>query len=134
MDKLLQELKFDFSYLEQYNGEKNILEISDKQLGAVVNDAFSALSESFDQLKELENKIGKALDEVLAVKQIVISGNELDNSQTKLKLTLEVKVKDLVSNILKQNGIPSIVNLILPDKLNASATVYPYDATKPNEA
>lgn len=134
LDKLLQELKFDFSYLEQYNGEKNILEISDKQLGAVVNDAFSALSESFDQLKELENKIGKALDEVLAVKQIVISGNELDNSQTKLKLTLEVKVKDLVSNILKQNGIPSIVNLILPDKLYASATVYPYDATKPIEA
>ncbi|MDE5654410.1 MAG: hypothetical protein K2I46_02255, partial [Clostridia bacterium] len=134
LDKLLQEIKFDFSYLAQYNGEKNILEISDKQLGAVVNDAFSALSSSFTQLQELEKTIGKTLSEVLAVKQIIIAGNELDSSQTKLKLTLEVKVKDLVSNILKQKGIPSIVNLILPDKLYASATVYPYDATKPIEA
>ena len=134
LDKLLQEIKFDFSYLADYDGEQNILEITDKQLGAAVNDAFHALSGSFSQLKELETTIGKPLNEVLAVKQIVISGKELDNTQTKLKITLEVKVKDLLAEIIKKQGVPEIVNSILPEKLYASVTAYPFDATKPIEA
>ncbi|MDE6210386.1 MAG: hypothetical protein K2G42_00205 [Clostridia bacterium] len=134
LDKLLQELKFDFSSLAQYEGERNILEISDKQLAAVVNDAFSELASSFGELEEIEKSVGKPLDEVLAIKQVIISGNEISAADTNLKMTLEVKAKDLLSNILTQYGIPSIVNAILPDKLYASVRVYPYDVTKPIEA
>ncbi|MDE5756506.1 MAG: hypothetical protein K2I23_05380, partial [Clostridia bacterium] len=114
-------------------GEDNILEIPDRQLAAVINDAFSALAGSFGQLEEIEKSIGKPINEVLAVKQIIISGNEID-VDTSLKITLEVKAKDLLSNLLKEFGIPSIVKLILPDKLYASVRVYPYDTTKPVEA
>ncbi len=134
LDQLLQELKFDFSSLAQYEGERNILEISDKQLAAVVNDAFSALASSFGELEELEQSIGKPINEVLAVKQVIISGDELSATDTSIKLTLEVKAKELLSNLLTQQGIPSIVNVILPDKLYASVRVYPYDVTKPLEA
>lgn len=134
LDKLLQEIKFDFSSLEQYEGGRNILEISDRQLAAVINDAFSALAGSFEDLKEIEKTIGKPLNEVIAVKQIIISGNELSSVDTGLKLTLEVKPKDLLSDLLKQNGIPPIVGMILPEKLYASVKVYPYDSTKPIEA
>lgn len=132
LDKLLQEIKFDFSSLAEYNGEKNILEITDRQLGAVINDAFGALSGSFTQLQDLETAIGKSLSDVLAVKQVIISGNEFDSSQTKLKITLEIKLIDLLSKILSKNGL-SILKLILPEKMYASATVYPYDAGKPIE-
>ena len=134
LDKLLQELKFDFSSLEQYEGERNILEISDKQLAAVVNDAFSVLASSFGELEEIEKSIGKPLNEVIAVKQVIISGNEISAADINLKITLEVKAKELLSNLLRQYGIPSIVNIILPEKLFASVRVYPYDVTKPIEA
>ncbi|MDE6869200.1 MAG: hypothetical protein K2J75_00565, partial [Clostridia bacterium] len=83
---------------------------------------------------EIEKSVGKPLDEVLAIKQVIISGNEISAADTNLKMTLEVKAKDLLSNILTQYGIPSIVNAILPDKLYASVRVYPYDVTKPIEA
>ncbi len=134
LDQLLQELKFDFSSLAQYEGERNILEISDKQLAAVINDAFSELATSFGELEEIEKSIGKPINEVIAIKQVVISGNELSDTDTNLKITLEVKAKDLLSNLLTQYGIPSIVNAILPEKLYASVRVYPYDVTKPIEA
>ncbi|MDE6473829.1 MAG: hypothetical protein K2L70_01835 [Clostridia bacterium] len=134
LDQLLQELKFDFSSLAQYEGERNILEISDKQLAAVINDAFSELATSFGELEEIEKSIGKSINEVIAIKQVIISGNELTATDTNLKLTLEVKAKDLLSNLLTQYGIPSIVNAILPEKLYASVRVYPYDVTKPIEA
>nr|MDE6276249.1 hypothetical protein [Clostridia bacterium] len=134
LDKLLQEIQFDFSSLEQYDGGQSILEISDKQLGAVINDAFSALAGSFDGLKEIEQTIGKSLNEVIAVKQIIISGSEINSVDTSLKLTLEVKVKDLLSNLLPKYGVPPIVSMILPERLYASVRVYPYDNTKPIDA
>lgn len=130
LDKLLQEIQFDFSSLTQYDGEKYILEISDRQLAAVVNDAFSALSGSFEGLAELEDTLGKPLNELVEVKQIVIGGNELSVKDTSLRITLSVKARGLLSNLLTQYNIPPIVNSILPKQLYATAIVYPNDPNK----
>lgn len=130
LDELLKEIKFDFSSLSEYDGASNILELTDKQIAAAINEALTSLSGSFDALKQLETTIGKPLSEVLEIKQIIIGGNEVDSKQTSFKITLSVKVKDLLSNILAQNNLPPIINSILPKQLYATAIVYPNDTSK----
>ncbi len=134
LDKLLQEMQFDFSSLEQYEGEKNILELSDKQLAAFVNDVLPALSQSFDEIKELENTFGSSISDLLNVKQIIISGNEQNSAEISFKITLSVRANDLLSKILPKYGVPSIVGIIIPEILYATVTVYPNDASKGIEA
>ena len=130
LDQLLQEIEFDFTSLEDYDGQSNILEITDRQIASAINEALSSLSGSFEMLKDLEAKIGKPLKDVLQIKQIIIGGNGLDATQTSFKITLSMMVKDMLSGIIEQNNLPPIIKQILPKKLYATAIVYPNDHTK----
>lgn len=130
LDQLLQEIEFDFTSLEDYDGQSNILEITDRQIASAINEALSSLSGSFEMLKDLEAKIGKPLKDVLQIKQIIIGGNGLDATQTSFKITLSIMVKDMLSGIIEQNNLPPIIKQILPKQLYATAIVYPNDPTK----
>ena len=134
LDELLAELEFDFSSLENYNGEKNILEISDKQLAAVVNAVYASLSDILPQVAEIETTLGSKLDEVMEVKQIVIGGDIINPQTVKFKVTLSVKARQLVSNIVDQKGLPSFIKKLVPENLYASAIIYPNDSTKAVQA
>ncbi len=134
LDNLLKELQFDFSSLENYNGEKNILEISDKQLAAVVDAVYGSLSEILPQVQEIEAMLGSNLDEVMEVKQIIISGDVINPDTVKFKITLSVKARTLVSNIIDEKGLPSFIKKLVPENLYATAIVYPNDSTKAVQA
>lgn len=134
LDALLQELEFDFSSLENYQGEKNILEISDKQLAAVIDEVYGSLDEIFTQVKDLETKLGKPLDELLEVKQVIISGDIADAKSVKLKITAGVNVRDALSKMIDEKGLPSILKKLLPKHLYATVIAYPYDNSKSVQA
>ena len=129
-DELLQEIKFDFSSLADYQGERNILELSDKQLAAFVNDVLSGLGEVIPAMQELERTLGCSLGDVLEIKQIIIT-SEVDNPESvSLKITLNVKLKTLVSGIVDANNLPSIIKSLMPENVFASVTVFPCDRTR----
>ncbi|MDE7079664.1 MAG: hypothetical protein K2O95_06085 [Clostridia bacterium] len=130
LDDLLKEIEFDFSSLADYDGSKNILEISDKQLAAFVNEVLSGIGEFIPAMQELEDMIGCPLNEVLEVKQIIISGDIAHPESVGLKITLNVKLKTLVSGIADANHLPSIVKSLMPDNIYASVTLYPCDRTR----
>lgn len=134
LDNLLKELQFDFSSLENYNGEKNILEISDKQLAAVVDAVYGSLSEIVPQIGDIEEKIGNKLDAVMEVKQIIISGDVINPDTVKLKITLSLKARELVSKIIDDKGLPSFIKKLVPENLYATAIVYPNDSSKAVQA
>lgn len=134
LDAFLQDLEFDFSSLENYKGEKNILEISDKQLAAVINEVYGSLSDVFTQIQDIEAKIGKPLEEVLEIKQIIISGDVITPESIKIKITVGINARDALSKIIDEQGLPSILKKMIPQHMYATVIAYPFDATKAVQA
>ena len=134
LDELLKELQFDFSSLENYNGDKNILEIPDKQLAALVDEIYGSLAEILPQVESIETMIGKSLDEVMEVKQIIISGDVVNPKTVKFQITLSLSARDMLSKIIDDKGLPAFIKKLIPQHLYATATVYPNDNTKAAQA
>ena len=130
LDDLLKEIQFDFSSLANYDGSKNILEISDKQLAAFVDEVLSGIGEFVPALQDLEKTLGCSLEEVLEVKQIIISGDVTKPESVGFKITLNVKLKQLVSGLVDANNLPSIIKSLMPKNIYASVTLYPCDRTR----
>lgn len=129
-DDLLKEMKFDFSSLEGYDGSKNILEIPDKQLAAFINAALNGLADVIPSMSDLETMLGCSLNEALGIKQIIISGEINKPESVGLKITLNVKLKKLVSGIVDANDLPAFIKNLMPENIYASIIAYPYDRTR----
>ncbi|MBD5086378.1 MAG: hypothetical protein HDT32_03355 [Clostridiales bacterium] len=133
-DDLLGEIKFDFSSLADYQGGRNILELSDKQLAAFINDALSGLGQVIPSMEELEKTLGCHFNDVIKIKQIIIS-SEVDKPESvSLKITLDLKLKSLVSGIVDSGKLPPIIKSLMPEDIFASVTVYPCDRTRAIQA
>ena len=133
-DDLLGEIKFDFSSLAEYQGGRNILELSDKQLAAFINDALSGLGKVIPSMEELEKTLGCHLNDVIKIKQIIIS-SEVDKPESvSFKITLDLKLKTLVSGIVDAQKLPTIIKSLMPEDIFASVTVYPCDRTRAIQA
>lgn len=130
LDKLLSELQFDFSSLENYDGAKNILEISDRQLAAVADAVLGSLPDLHETVKSIEDTLGAPLDEIMEIKQVIISGDVINPETVKFKVTLDVRAKKIVSNIIKQKGLPEFISKLVPEHLYATAIIYPNDKTR----
>ncbi len=127
LDELLKEIQFDFSSLADYDGSKNILEISDKQLAAFIDEVLGGIGEFFPALKEMETSMGSALGDLLQIKQIIIFGDVSVPQSAGLKITLNVKLRNLMSAFVQKNPALSYVRSLMPQNIYASATVYPCD-------
>ena len=130
LDDLLNTLEFDFSSLSTYDGAKNILEISDRQLAGFFSEVLAGLGTYFPQISEIEQTYGIKINEVLEIKQIIISGDPLKPESVGFKVTIGLKMKDLVAGLVKAYDLPSIITSIMPNYLYASVTVYPSDRTR----
>ncbi len=130
LDDLLKEIEFDFSSLENYEGGKNVLEISDRQLAAFVDEMFAALPDYFPSVKDMEKQLGCNLVDTLEIKQIIISGDILKPESVGLKMTLNVKLRDMMSGIVDAKKLPAILKSVMPKNIYASATVYPCDRAR----
>lgn len=143
LDSLLEQLEFDFSSLkdatdDQLNG--SMLELSDKQLAAVLNESFASLSET-DKLKEFESKYGIDIDQQVSIQQVIISNAiPTDQTATTLDVTLKINLREALNSALSSNkeqivaelkiptllsGVLNIVPALLPETLYVTATAYP---------
>ena len=101
LDELLLSLHFDFDVLDgATNGEldERVLEVSDKQMAAVLNEAISIYSDK-DTLAQFKEQYGVDIAALAHVEQVIISDAQLlDQSQTKLLVTVSL---DLANNIMQ---------------------------------
>lgn len=147
LDKLLESLEFDFSVLEgrdQDTLEREMLELSDRELAAVLNEALGEISE-VDALKNIENDYGIKIADVASVEQVVIDeATVLDQSGVRVRATLCLNLRKAASDAVNKNkeqivsklfgdkdvpdfvyGLVSALPGILPEKMYVTASVYP---------
>ena len=150
LDDLLESLEFDFSVLEnkdQETLEKEMLELSDKELAAVLNEAFSSITE-LDALKKIETDYGVNIANVLSVGQVIIDqATVLEQEDVRVRATIKINLRDAAKTALTNNkdqllsklfgeNVPSIVKSVagiipsvLPETLYVTASVYPNKQT-----
>lgn len=147
LDKLLESLEFDFSVLEgkdQETLEKEMLELSDKELAAVLNESLSQLTE-IDALKNIENEYGIQIASVLSVQQVIIDeATVTDQKDVRVMVTMKINLRDaaetafankkdeIIAKLLGDANLPDFVKSmvgvipkILPKTLYFTASVYP---------
>ena len=147
LDDLLESLDFDFSVLEgrdQETLEKEMLELSDKELAAVLNEALGEISE-IDSLKNIEDQYGIRINQVASISQVIIdNATVLEQQSVRIRATVAVNLREAASEALKKNKsqllanlfgdkqVPSIVSglidalpIILPETLYVTASIYP---------
>lgn len=149
LDDLLKQLKFDFSVLKGQSDDKlegSMLELSDKQLAAVINEAFGVINEQ-EKVAAFEQEYGIVINEVLSVEQVIIDeATVLDQKDTRITVTVKFDLRDALKTALANNRdaiiakLPSslpdfvksmvdIVPSLLPKTLYLTASVYPNQDT-----
>ena len=151
LDDLLESLEFDFSVLEgkdQETLEKEMLELTDKELAAVLNEAFSSISE-IDALKKIETDYGVDIESALSIEQVIIdSATVLEQQDARVLVTIRINLRDaaktalsnnkaqLLSKLFGEKEVPGIVNTVadalpslLPKTLYITASVFPNQQT-----
>lgn len=149
LDDLLKQLKFDFSVLKGESDDKlegSMLELSDKQLAAVINEAFGVINEQ-EKVAAFEKEYGIVINEVLSVEQVIIDeAAVLEQKDTRITVTVKLNLRDALKTALANNReaiiakLPSslpdfiksmvdIVPSLLPKTLYLTASVYPNQDT-----
>lgn len=128
LDKLLRELKFDFSVLRAYDGSPTILEVTDKQIAAFLNEVFSILDFNgmLPQLAKIEQEYGIKIKDTISIKQVLIdSKTKGDVVQPRLSITMKIELKSMLNAIIAKQGYPKIISGLLPKKLFVTMYVFP---------
>ncbi len=149
LDELLESLEFDFSVLEgqsQDTLEKEMLELSDKELAAVINEALCSLS-SIDALKDVEEKYGVVIKNILSVEQVIIDqATVLEQQDVRVLVTIKINLRDAAKTALANNkeeilaqlgfelpdfakNLVDAVPSLLPEKLYFTASIFPNQQT-----
>lgn len=151
LDDLLESLEFDFSVLENKTDsdlEKEMLELSDKEIAAVLNEAFSVITE-IDALKNFETQYGIDIASVVSVQQVIIDkATVLEQEDARLLVTLKLNLRDaaktalannkeqLLAKVFQDKEVPSIVGqavdvlpALLPKTVYVTASVFPNQQT-----
>lgn len=159
LNALLERLEFDFDRLDTKTNEdleKEVLEIGDKELAAVLNEAMQTAFE-IDQLAEISQQYAIDFPNLIKVEQVVIDGVESVARQddTRVLATVSVNIGDNIEgiarnaydNILRPSiaeskpdlagtldgmsgTIISVLKKILPDMLYLTVAVYPNDTDR----
>ena len=147
LDGLLESLDFDFSVLEgrdQETLEREMLELSDKELAAVLNEALGEIS-GIDALKNIEEQYGIVIANVASVRQVIIdNATVLEQQGVRVRATVALNLRDaakaaisknksqLLANLFGDKQVPDIVSslvdtlpMILPETLYVTASIYP---------
>ena len=140
IDDLLNQLDFDFSSLKNYVNEEEtpqLLEISDKQLAAFLDDTISSLLTSDainDKVGELTQSMGMSVDltNVVKIPQVIIENkNPLDETQTGVTLTVALNLRQTVKSLLSsKSSALGIVAGIVPKAIYATITIFPNDSER----
>lgn len=159
LNALLERLEFDFERLDRKTNEdleKEVLEIGDKELAAVLNEAMQTAFE-IDQLVEISQQYAIDFPNLIKVEQVVIDGVESVARQddTRVLATVSVNIGDNIEGIARNaydnilrpqiaeskpdlagtldgmsGTIISVLKKILPDMLYLTVAVYPNDTDR----
>ena len=159
LNALLERLEFDFDRLDKQTNEdleKEVLEIGDKELAAVLNEAMQTAFE-IDQLVEISEQYAIDFPNLIKVEQVVIDGVESVARQddTRVLATVSVNIGDNIEGIARNaydnilrpqiaeskpdlagtldgmsGTIISVLKKILPDMLYLTVAVYPNDTDR----
>lgn len=159
LNALLERLEFDFDRLDTKTNEdleKEVLEIGDKELAAVLNEAMQTAFE-IDQLVEISQQYAIDFPNLIKVEQVVIDGVESVARQddTRVLATVSVNIGDNIEGIARNaydnilrpqiaeskpdlagtldgmsGTIISVLKKILPDMLYLTVAVYPNDTDR----
>lgn len=159
LNALLERLEFDFERLDTKTNddlEKEVLEIGDKELAAVLNEAMQTAFE-IDQLVEISQQYAIDFPNLIKVEQVVIDGVESVTRQddTRVLATVSVNIGDNIEGIARNaydnilrpqiaeskpdlagtldgmsGTIISVLKKILPDMLYLTVAVYPNDTDR----
>lgn len=159
LNALLERLEFDFDRLDKQTNEdleKEVLEIGDKELAAVLNEAMQTAFE-IDQLIEISQQYAIDFPNLIKVEQVVIDGVESVARQddTRVLATVSVNIGDNIEGIARNaydnilrpqiaeskpdlagtldgmsGTIISVLKKILPDMLYLTVAVYPNDTDR----
>lgn len=143
LEALFKELSFNFQNLGLYPYKDSedysytTFQIHDKQVAALIGDILSLVFKYVDLGQTVPQLDGVDLSAYAGVPQVVFSdvASEGENSKTKLYITIELKLKDLVNDavtpILIEQGIPEFavnaVKSILPKDFFVSLETFPTD-------
>lgn len=159
LNALLERLEFDFDRLDKQTNEdleKEVLEIGDKELAAVLNEAMQTAFE-IDQLAEISEQYAIDFPNLIKVEQVVIDGVESVARQddTRVLATVSVNIGDNIEGIARNaydnilrpqiaeskpdlagtldgmsGTIISVLKKILPKMLYLTVAVYPNDTDR----
>ncbi|HIU97160.1 MAG TPA: hypothetical protein IAB15_01575 [Candidatus Ornithoclostridium faecigallinarum] len=159
LNALLERLEFDFDRLDKQTNEdleKEVLEIGDKELAAVLNEAMQTAFE-IDQLAEISQQYAIDFPNLIKVEQVVIDGVESVARQddTRVLATVSVNIGDNIEGIARNaydnilrpqiaeskpdlagtldgmsGTIISVLKKILPKMLYLTVAVYPNDTDR----
>lgn len=100
LESFINTLKFDFSELKDYNGEQHILTITDKQIGAILNEAvLGVASKNASGLAEQ----GVDIQKVFGIREVKIKSdaNSLTmNESTAISAVIKLDLRDAVEALL----------------------------------
>lgn len=100
LESFMNTLKFDFSELKDYNGEQHILAMTDKQIGAVLNEAIMGVASKYTKgLAEQGIDVGK----VFGVREVKITSSEdtlTANESTTVSAVIKLDLRDAIEALL----------------------------------
>lgn len=100
LESFMNTLKFDFSELKDYNGEQHILAMTDKQIGAVLNEAIMGVASKYTKgLAEQGVDVGK----VFGVREVKITSSEdtlTANESTTVSAVIKLDLRDAMEALL----------------------------------
>ncbi len=134
-DKILKDTKFDFSSLVNFDGKtKPSFSMTDKMLGAVLNDALN-ISSGVPMLAGIEKTLGMPIKDAVSAKQVIITTDPNNITAATFKATLAINVRAMVANILKPFGLPdfltSMISGMSPKTIYVSLSLDPTSIDAP---
>lgn len=127
LESFMNTLKFDFSELKDYNGAQHILEMTDKQIGAILNEAVMGAASKYT--KGLAQQ-GVDVQKVFGVRELKITSSDdalTANENTTVSAVIKLDLRDVVESLLNTHQ-PKLKFLkgLLPKALYLTLEMKPF--------
>lgn len=127
LESFMNTLKFDFSELKDYNGAQHILEMTDKQIGAILNEAVMGAASKYT--KGLAQQ-GVDVEKVFGVRELKITSSDdalTANENTTVSAVIKLDLRDVMEALLNTHQ-PKLKFLkgLLPNALYLTLEMKPF--------
>lgn len=134
LDRLLNELKFNWESLRNPTAKTGEVDISGPQIAAFVNEVLQEAFVGADSLVQMQSEWNVNFADVVSLEQVIVSAPDtINDAATKLKATVKVELRSALQSVAsKFTGIAAFgikaAAAILPKEIYFSAEVEPCDA------